>query len=260
MPHKRFYINDNPTLHVDVYEVDGETPLLPVSATIDIVNQTTGTTVVTNGVATVASGLATYYILSGSTVAQTPGKYVGYMRVQITSTVADTQMIHFDVLSKSSNLAAERWTRKVEGSAPSIEYMSDDHARDWIDQSVDFLNREYTTGYTSTLGTISPAPDTATLDFIVRLAALMARTAWWAGKGTWRDDEMSFDAEPFQHEWASIRTEIGQRSTDDWFTDPDIGGTVYNRDNVFYDGIKYDSPDYWYRTSTQTDPDTEIPI
>jgi hypothetical protein len=260
MPHERFYVNDNHPLHVDVFGEDGATPVLPLSATIDIVNQSSGATIISNGSATVASGLATYYVLSGSDVAQTSGKYVGYMRVQITSTVAETQMLHFDVLSKSSNLAVERWTRKVESVAPSAAYMSDDHARDWIDQGVDFLNGLYATGYTSTLGAIVPAPDTATLDFIVRVAALMARTAWWAGKGTWRDDEMSFDATPFADEWASIRSEVVNLRDDGWFTDPDMGGTVYNRDNVFYDGVKYDSPDYWYRTSTQIDPDTEIPI
>lgn len=260
MPHERFYVNDNPILHVEVLDADGESPVLPVSATIDIVNQTTGSTVVANDFAQVASGLASYSVVSGSVVSQTPGKYVGYMRVQITDEEAETQLIHFDVLSKTSNLAVERWTRKVEASAPSAEYMSDDHARDWIDQAVDFLNRQYATGYTATLGSIDPAPATSDLDFIVRVAALMARTAWWASKGSWRDDEMSFDASPFRFEWAAIKEDIEARAGDTWFTDLDMGGTVFNRDNVFYDGVKYISPDYWYRTSTQTDPDTEIPI
>lgn len=259
MAHDNFYVNDNYPLTVNVYDSDGVTPILPVSATIDVVDQDLNTTIVTNGNASVSSGLATYFILSGSDIAQSPGHYIGYMRVQIDANNAKTISVPFDVLSKSSALGIFRWRQYVEDAAPSEEHTSDSHARNWIDQAVDFLNREYDTGYTSTLGTLDPTPPTKDLDFFIRVAALMARTAWWAGKGTWRDDEMSFEHTPFEREWNKLQGEIQRRQEDLWFSDP-VGGTVYNRDNVFYDGVKYDSPDYWYRTSTQTDPDTEIPI
>lgn len=261
MAHDAFYVNDNYPLTVNVYDSDGVTPILPVSATIDIVDQDLNTLVVTNASVSVASGLATYFILSGSDVAQSPGHYIGYMRVTIDANNSKTIAVPFDVLSKSSALGIFRWRAKVEDAAPSEEHTSDGHARNWIDQAVDFLNRRYTTGYTSTLGNISPSPTTNDLELIIQVAALMARTAWWAGKGTYRDSEISFDATPFAAEWAAIEQTLQRVTNDEWFDFPATDSvTMYNRDKVYYDGIKYDSPDYWWRDSGDTDPDTEIPI
>lgn len=254
-----FYLNDNYPLTTDVFSADGETLVLPIDATIDIVNQITGATFVTNETCTVASGIATYYVLSGSSVSQTPGRYMGYMRVQIDNNVAQTIAIPFDVLDKGSYLVVERWRQKVEDSAPSELHIDNEHGRDWIDQAVAYLNSRYAFGYTSVLGSMSPAASASDMEFVAIVAALMARTAWWAGKGSWRDEEMSFDGTPFQREWEWLETRLQGKSDEGWF-DETMGGTVYNRDNVFYQGIKYDSPDYWYRTSTEPDPETEIPI
>src|SRR5574338_98590 len=257
--HDFFYVNDEYPLSTDVFDVDGVTPILPVSATIDVLNQNTGDLIVSNGICQVASGIATYYVLSGSTVSQTAGQYVGYMRVQIDATSAKTIALPFDVLSKSSILPVYRWRMKVVDAAPTEDHLSDTKAREWIDQAVDFLNRRYSTGYTSVLGTISPAPSGEMLELFTSIASLLARSAWWAGKGTWRDEEISFDAGPFRDEWLAIEEQVQRMTNDEWFG-ADMGGTVWNRDNVFWRGIKYDSPDYWYRTSDQPDPDTEIPI
>lgn len=257
--HDNFYVNDNYPLSTDVFDVDGVTPVLPISASVDILNQVSGDLVVSNGACQVASGVATYFILSGSDVAQNAGRYVGYMRVQIDTSTARTIQLPFDVLDKASMLPIFRWRAKVADSAPDLDHIDDAHAREWIDQAVAELNRRYDTGYVSVLGAISPTPDANTLEFITRVAALMARTAWWAGKGTYRDGEISFDATPFASEWARIEDAIQRITNDGWF-DADLDPTMYNRDKVFYDGIKYDSPDYWWRTSTETDPDTEIPI
>jgi hypothetical protein len=254
-----FYINDNYPLTVDVFAADGETPVLPESATIDIINQTSGVEVVTGASCQVASGLATYYVLSGTDVALNAGNYVGYIRVVIDADITLTQAVPFNVLTKGSYIAVDRWRHKVQDSAPSEDHISDDHGRDWIDDAVGYLNTKYDTTYLSTLGVITPAPSAGFVELVARVASLMARSAWWAGKGTWRDAEMSFDGTPFAAEWAALEATVSVALNDTWF-DLDIGGTVYNRDNVFYDGVKYDSPDYWYRTSTQVDPDTEIPI
>lgn len=259
--HDNFYVNDNYPLSTDVFDIDGITPVLPVSATVDILNQTTGTLVVSNGSCLVASGVATYYIESGSTVAQNSDRYVAYMRVQITSEIAKTIQLPFDVLDKASVLPIFRWRAKVSDSAPDFDHIDDAHAREWIDQAVAFLNERHSIGYSSVLGKISPTPDANTLEFITRVAALMARTAWWAGKGTYRDSEISFDATPFAAEWAAIEQTLQRVANDEWFDFPATDSvTMYNRDKVYYDGIKYDSPDYWWRDSGDTDPDTEIPI
>lgn len=254
-----FYVNDNYPLSVDVFATDGLTPVLPLSATIDIINENSGDTYISGDTCQVASGLATYFVLSNSNVSQTAGNYVGYMRVMIDSSVTQTQAIHFNVLSKGSYLAVDRWRRKVEDSAPSEEHTSDEHGRDWIDQAVGLLNNQYDTGFSSTLGVLSGTSTSADIEFVAQVASIMARTAWWAGKGTWRDEEMSFDGTPFATEWKRIETYIASQQSDGWFDD-DAGGTSYNRDRVYYRGIKYDSPTYWERDSTDPVPDTEIPI
>jgi hypothetical protein len=226
---------------------------------IDVVNQITGVTVVTGATCAVASGLATYLITSGSFIAQTPGRYVGYMRVQLDAQTADTFALPFDVLDKGSYLVVDRWQRKVADSAPTQDHDDDEHARDWIDQAVDYLNRKYTLGYTSVLGMVNPHPDSTAVEMIASVASVMARAAWWAGKGNWRDAEMTFDATPFKDEWDRIDAEI-TRLLDTGWTDNSFSGTMFNRDSVYYDGVKLDSPDYWNRWSTEPEPNTEIPI
>lgn len=259
MSRDNFYVNDNYPLTTEVYADDGVTPALPLSAMIDILNQVTGDQVVTGGSCTVASGLSTYFILSGSTVAQTSGRYIGYMRVELDSDNARTIALPFDVLDKASVLPVIRWRAKVRDSSPDDDHISDDLGREWVDNAVDFLNNRYETGLTSVLGTIYPTPTTHEVEFITSVAGLMARYSWWAGRGTWRDSEMSFDGTPFQTEWDRLEQSILTNANDDWFAS-DMGGTMYNRDRVYYDGIKYDSPLYWERVESDPAPNTEIPI
>ncbi len=258
-----FYLNDNYPLTADVFAPDGVTPVLPQSATIDIVNQVTGDTLVTEGSCTVASGLATYYVLSGSDVAQNPGIYMGYMRVTFDAITTQTIALPFDVLDKKSYLAVDRWRNKVEDSAPDSEHISDEHGREWIDQAVDYLNGRFALGYTSLLGTISPAPTTNDLEFIASVASLMARTMWWAGKGNWKDGELSYFGTPLQQEWEKLDDQIGiiVSATDgeDWFSDT-TSADMYNRDRTYWDGRKYDSPHYWHRNPGDTIPVSDIPI
>src|SRR4029077_12303150 len=128
-----------------------------------------------------ASGLATYYVLSGSTVAQNSGIYMGYMRVTLDAITTQTIAIPFDVLDKKSYLAVDRWRSKVIDSAPDQEHINDEHGREWIDQAVDFLNRRIALGYTSLLGTITTVPTSNDLEFIAMVASLMTRSACWAG-------------------------------------------------------------------------------
>ena len=259
MAHDNFYVNDEYPLTIDVYADDGVTPVLPDAATIDIFNQVTGDQPVAGASCSVSSGLATYLVLSGSTVGQTSGRYIGYMRVEIDANNARTLAIPFDVLDKASILPVMRWRSKVRDASPDDDHISDAHGREWIDSAVDFLNKRYETGLSSILGTISPTPSTTEVDFIASVASLLARYSWWAGKGTWRDSEMSFDGTPFQTEWERLESAILTSANDDWFA-TDMGGTVYNRDRVYYDGVKYDSALYWERLSTDPEPSTEIPI
>lgn len=254
-----FYVNDNYPLTAEVFASDGTTPVLPDSATIDIVNQTTGATIVSGDSCTVASGIATYFVVEGSDVSSNADRYIGYMRVEIDSSTTQTIAIPFSVLDKGSYLVVERWRRKVEDSAPTEDHIADEHGRDWVDQAVAYLNGRYSTGYTSTLGLIAPTATSNDVEFIARVASLFARAAWWAGKGNYRDSEISFDGTPFQREWEMIQLTIETSMNEGWWT-TDMGGTTFNRDNVFFDGVKLDSPDYWYRWSTEPDPDTEIPI
>jgi hypothetical protein len=98
------------------------------------------------------------------------------------------------------------------------------------------------------------------MEFFASVASLMARTAWWAGKGNWRDSEMSFNGTPFEEEWMKIQSVIEKVNADNWFADISFNGTMFNRDHVYYPGIKWDSPDYWERNSTDPEPIAEIPI
>lgn len=247
-----FYVGDAGPIPAVVTDVDGTTPVTPISATATIVNLHTGATVISDAACDVEEGLASYIIPTGSVVTDNAGRYAAYIRVVIDATTIQTVSVPFDVLDKSSYLAVDRWRRKVEFSAPNRDSLSDQEGRDWIDQAVAYLRREFELGYTSTLGQITPdtgvsSPTASDIELIADVAALMSRTAWWAGKGSWRDEELSFDASPFQVEWAALRNEINSKTTSGWFDAPSISEqwNMRNRDNINRLGNPQDR-DYYY--------------
>jgi hypothetical protein len=249
-----FYIGDYGPVSAEVFEEDGVTPVTPLSASATIVNQHTDVALVTDGAAQVSEGLMTYSIPEGSPVTAATGRYVAYLSAVIDATTKRTVEIPIEVLDKSSHLAVDRWRRKVEFSAPNEEALSDAEGRDWIDQAVAHLNRYYyDTGYTSMLATITPntgidAAGSNEVEFFASVASLMARTAWWAGKGNWRDEEMSLDTGPFAREWQMLRDTLSGGEDAGWY---DLGASpidqwsMYNRDKVDVFGIA-DKPDTYY--------------
>lgn len=249
-----FYIGDYGPVSATVYEEDGVTPVTPLSATATVVNQHTGAVVVSDAAAQVSEGLMTYAIPEGSPITATSARYLIYLSGVIDATTKRTVSIPVDVLDKSSHLVVDRWRRKVEFSAPDEDAISDQEGRDWIDQAVSHLNHYYyDTGYTSVLATMTPAAgvDAAgpnEIEFFASVAALMARTAWWAGKGNWRDEEMSLDTGPFAREWQQLREALSGGENSGWYDD---GGsvydqwTMYNRDKVDEFGIS-NKPDTYY--------------
>lgn len=252
-----FYLNDYGPVTADVLDpLDGFTPILPLSGTATFVNQHTGVAVVQDAGCTVASGTCTYTIPDGSPITETSARYIAYMSVVIDASTKKTLAIPIDVLDKGSYFVVDRWRRKVEFSAPDYapdgsDPLSDAEGRDWIDQAVDMINRYWETGYSSTLASITPNPTTNDVEFIASVASLMSRTAWWAGKGEWRDDEMAFSDGPFRVEWNRVFDVLQQNSGDDWYEDYDAATSSeqwdnYNRDRIFYPGVKIDSPDYWW--------------
>lgn len=244
-------------LRTEVYDDDGTTPKLPLSATVSILNMDTGTTVVENAVCLVVTGSAYYNIPSGSSVTSSSAHMVAYMDVLVESGNLLTNAIYFDVLDKGSNMVLDMWRRKVEYAAPSDEVLTDEAARDWIDDAVRMVGRRYgITTYTSTLGSLSPTATANDLEFYASVASLMARTAWYAGKGKWRDEEMSFDPGPFRDEWERLDLIMGAGVAADTYG----VFSMYNRDNVLADGNKYDSPLWPYRLSGTTTPITDIPL
>lgn len=260
-----FYLNDYGPVTASVYDTDNITPILPMSGTASIVNQHTGVTVVTDAPCQVASGSITYIIPEGSTVTAISARYVAYLSAVIDGSTKNTVAIPIDVLDKSSYLVVDRWRRKVEFSAPDApldgtDPLGEAEGRDWIDQAVDLINRYWETGYVSTLASIVPAPTANDREFIATVASLMARTAWWAGKGDWRDDEMAFNDNPFRVEWSRVFAILNAKKNETWFDlyDDEVNmWDNYNRDRVFYPGIKYDSDNYWWVTS---ETDDELPI
>lgn len=251
-----FYVNDYGPITADVLAADEETPITPISATATIVNQHTGEVVVENAGALTDEGLMTYVIPDGSPITATPARYVAYLTAVIDATTKRTVAIPIDVLDKGSHFAVDRWRRKVEFSAPDDDALSDQEGRDWIDQAVAHINKHYyDTGYTSTLASLAPADgvDPAgpnEIEFFASVAALMARTAWWAGKGNWRDEEMSLDTGPFRDEWAALRESLAATGTAEWFKfdGPYDQWSMYNRDKVDRFGIA-DAPDNYYESS-----------
>lgn len=247
-----FYLGDTGPVSATVTDIDGITPITPLSATANIINLHTGTQVVTSGVCQIGSGIAAYIIPDASPVTQAIGRYVAYITVEIDSTTKNTVAVPFDVLDKASYLVVDRWRRRVEFSAPDADAISDEEGRDWVDQAVAYLRREFGFGYTSVLATITPdggvaATSSAEFELIAKVASLMARTAWWAGKGSWRDEELSFDASPFRFEWEALKADIGDNFTDGWFIDPSVTEqwNMRNRDNINRLGLPQDK-DYYY--------------
>lgn len=241
---QKFYVGDyGGPLSINVFAADGETPILPVSATIDIINMQTGVTVVDDGVCIVQSGLASYVIPEASPATAEAGRFVGFITVLIETGNKQTEEVYYNVFSKTSYLILERWRAKVQDSAGDDDHVDDDAAREWIDQAVGEINRRFDSGYTSVLGAVDPTPTAADMEFIASVASLLARTAWYAGRGSYRDDEISYDARAIRAEWEAL---------DKWFVDlntSDLYGTIEddqvtnrNRDGVFYRGRYYDEP------------------
>jgi hypothetical protein len=249
-----FHVGDYGPVSGIVTDDQGELDT-PLSGTATVVNQHTGEVVVENGACTIGLGFITYYIPEGSDISENAGRYIVYLSAEMDANTKLSDAISVDVIEKSASLAVDRWRRKVEFAAPEFapdgtNPLSEAEGRDWIDQAVDFINRYYDTGYTSTLASITPEPTANDVEFIASVASLMSRTAWWAGKGEWRDDEMSWSDGPFRVEWNRIFAVINQKKTsDDWYTDyldETTNYDNYNRDRVFYPGKKYDSGDYWW--------------
>ena len=257
MAHQFWVGNYGGPLTTSVYESDGTTPKLPVSATVTILNLNSGDSVVSGAACQVQTGSAFYQIPSGSAVTSTSSKYVAYMDVLVESGNLLTNAIYFVVLDKASYLVIDRWRRKVGEAAPSTSLLEDEDARDWIDSAVAFVNRRYgDTGYTSTLASISPTPTANDLEFFAEVASLMARTSWWAGRGKWRDEEMSLDPGPFKQEWDRLDTIMSAKNDAAIFQVVD----EFNRDRVVEDGMKLDSPAFWYVLSGSVAPTTTIPV
>lgn len=243
---KMYVGNFGGPLTTEVFGPDGVTPELPVSASIDIIDMVTGDVIVDDGVCTIGSGLASYTIPSGSPVTAQAGRYVGYMDVLLESNNLQTNEIYLNVYDKTSYLIIERWRGKVVDSAPSEDQITDDKARNWIDDAVDWLNNRMETGYTSVLAAIDPTPSTVFSEFVASVASLMARTAWYANKGSWRDDELSYDARAIRAEWTAL---------DQYFEDLNTSGIFdaieptsvsnFNRDDVFFRGLAFLEDNYY---------------
>lgn len=246
-----FYIGDAGPVPASVTDVDGITPILPLSATADVVNQHTGDVLVSGAACSVDVGVASYIIPDLSPITATSARYVAYIQVVIDATTKFTAAVPFDVLDKASYLVVDRWRRKVEFASPDQDAISDEEGRDWVDQAVAYLRNEFDFGYTSILASITPDtgvddPTSGTIELIARVAALMARTAWWAGKGSYRDEEISFDASPFRNEWLALRAELGSASQSGWFETPSVTEqwNMRNRDKINRLGLPQDVE--WY--------------
>lgn len=241
-----FYSGDAGPVPATVVDDEGE-PLTPLSATATVVNVHTGITMAEDESCVVGPGTATWIMSTGHPVSIAPARYVVYISVQIDETTKTTVAIPIDVLDKSSYFAVDRWRRKVEFAAPNLDSISDQEGRDWVDQAVDYLSRNYGFEYSSTLAMITPAVDRTMTEYIAEVAALMARTAWWAGKGNWRDEEMSFDGTPFQREWERLEGSLTTDSISSWYTGDNVSHQrdMYNRDKTDSWGIP-DLPDDLY--------------
>lgn len=242
-----FYVGDAGPVPATITDELGD-PITPLSATATVVNVHTGQVVALNEACVVGPGVASWPMPAGHTASLNSARYVAYITVDIAAGERITAAIPFDVLDKASYFAVDRWRRKVEHSAPDEDAISDEEARDWIDQAVDHLAGHYGFAYGSTLASLTPAADRPTVEFVASVAALMARTAWWAGKGNWRDEEMSLDTSPFWQEWDALKPSLQSTLTSGWFTghdDPNEVNSMYNRDKVDSNGFA-DIPDDYY--------------
>lgn len=248
-----FYVGDSGPVPAIVTDGEGNFAT-PVSATATVVNVHNGEVVALNEACLVGEGVASWIMPVGHAASITSARYVAYITVTLDATTKTTASVPFDVLDKSSYLIVDRWRRKVEFSAPNDEAISDQEGRDWIDQAVSHLNGQwYNTGYTSVLGSLTPnegvdAAGQNEIEFIASVAALMARTAWWAGKGNWRDEEMSLDVGPFHREWEQLKGVIVTQGDNAWYSgvsDPLEQHNMYNRDKVNRLGHP-DEPDNYY--------------
>lgn len=239
---QKFYVGDyGGPLSVNVFAPDGETLLLPVSATIDIINMADGSTVVDDGVCIVSSGLASYVIPEASPATAVAGRYVGYVTVLIEVGNKQTEEVYYNVFAKTSYYILERWRAKVQDSAPTEDHTDDDAAREWIDQAVDWINRRFASGYTSALATIDPVPTADDVEFIASVASLLARRAWYAGRGSYRDDEISYDARALQAEYDSLEKYFVDLNTSGIYDAIETDAvTNRNRDGVFYRGLWFE--------------------
>jgi hypothetical protein len=250
-----YYLGDYGPVTADVTDFDGS-PITPISGAATVVNQHTGETVVANASAAVAAGTITYQIPEGSPITDASARYVVYLTAELDETTKVTSAVVLDVLDKASYMIVDRWRRKVEFAAPNLDALSDQEGRDWIDQAVSTLNGQYyDTGYTSVLGSLTPntgvdAAGANEIEYFASVAALMARTAWWAGKGNWRDEEMSLDTGPFFKEWESLKNVLTSQGVSEWYNTNQIYDqhSMFNRDKTDAYGFS-DQPDRYYDAS-----------
>lgn len=241
-----FYVGDYGPVPASVTESDSMSPATPISATATVVNLHTGEVVVAGASCLVGEGLASYIIPEGSPITANASRYVAYISIELDATTQQTVSVPFDVLDKNSYLIVDRWRRLVESSAPNEESITDQEGRDWIDQAVGVLNRYRNTDYDSTMASITPAPSSGDMSLITSVASLLARSAWWAGKGNWRDEEMSFDGTPFEREWGRLESKLEVSSLEGWFSGDFAHTTdMYNRDKTDRFGIQDDPDDYF---------------
>lgn len=235
--HDRLYVEDKYPLSVVTFEEDGQTPATADEATVDIYDQASGLKMVDAGTCDIDEGLVTYWIMPDSSVSTIPGRYVAFFRVELNELNIQTHRVPFNVLQKGSDLIIEKWLAKVRDSAPSEDHTTEDHARDWVDAAVAHMGKHYQTQYTSLLATITALPGTDApganeIEFFADVAALMARTAWWAGKGNWRDEEMSLDTGPFWREWNDLKSLLDSTAGSEWYSGTFDQHNMYNRDKV----------------------------
>jgi len=245
-----FYEGDfGAQLSVDIYEPDGFTPKLPLSATITVLNNST--TVLPSTSASVASGSAYYIIPSGSPITAEPAHLAVFFTVLVESGNQQTIPVYADVLPLDGSPVARAWQRKVAESAAHEDLVTDSMARQWVDDAVAFLSRRYgLTTHTSLLGTLTPAPSANEIEFYASVASLMARTSWWAGRGgSWRDEEISYNPNTiYAQEWARLDAYMESLNASAM-----LDGGVFNRfnaDRVEGDARVADDHAYWYRPTT----------
>lgn len=89
-------INNSQLFRVSVFDIDGVTPLTPVSCVCDVWNKDTGTQVITSQAGTVGSGYAQYN-WSGNATA---GRYEALLTVTISAGVVKSEHFLIEILAK----------------------------------------------------------------------------------------------------------------------------------------------------------------